>query len=189
MKHCAVSVTIAFAIIAIVASQTASAQVEFGLKAPSGQLFLAFPATEHIQVEAGVPPIGFFTGNLPVIVDGKYYFSPLTETRPDTQVASIGDFFQMASNEVSGLFGNDSDGGATPGTTSGVQLTPYVGAGASLVIVESVVIFSPHGLGGLEFRLGELPLIPFVELRVGMSFGEFGIGFGFAPQIGARFAF
>jgi len=70
-----------------------------------------------------------------------------------------------------------------------LPLRPFVGAGLTISLVGQAIFFSPHALGGLEFRFVEIPLSLFGEVGVSLTFGPLGIGLVPGGQIGARFEF
>jgi len=72
---------------------------------------------------------------------------------------------------------------------AGLLLVPFLGAGVAVTPLSAVVLVSPHGLVGAEFRLREPNLALFLELGVGVAFTSLGIAVGFSGQAGARLSF
>lgn len=68
-------------------------------------------------------------------------------------------------------------------------LIPFVGAGVAVTPFATALIISPHGMAGMEFRLGEPHLALFLELGAGVAFTSVGMVVGFNGQAGARLSF
>jgi hypothetical protein len=82
-----------------------------------------------------------------------------------------------------------ADGKLLFGELADLPLWPFVGAGITISLTGQAIFFSPHALGGLEFRFTDIPLSLFGEVGVSLTFGALGIGLVPGGQIGARFDF
>ncbi len=131
------------------------------------------PASAQFGAGVKVPPEVFLA----------YHMSENLMLEAGLPLGGLGGFFlTLAVDANAKLF-------FAPVEVAEISLKPFLGAGVTIVSVLDTLVFTPHGLAGVEYHLPDTPFSLFGELGVGLSITPLGLGLGVGGAIGARFDF